>query len=99
MEDAKAALKILFKHNAEDRRRQCAKESEYNELLEKYELLQAQFDEHRVKEKDRRRMSKQFAWNNTNSVTQLQNEETVKLKEELELYKEKCQHLETNGFK
>lgn len=33
MDDAKIALKMLFKHTAENRRKQCTKEFKYNELL------------------------------------------------------------------
>ncbi|XP_076163701.1 kinesin-like protein 3A isoform X2 [Ptiloglossa arizonensis] len=94
MDDAKIALKMLFKHTAENRRKQCTKEFKYNELLEKYELLQTQLDENRAKEK-RRRVSEQLILNkNSNCMVQFENEENIKLKKELELYKEKCQHLE-----
>ncbi|KOC66714.1 Chromosome-associated kinesin KIF4A [Habropoda laboriosa] len=93
MDDARSALKILFKHIAEDRRKQCVKESAYNELLEKYELLQAQLEEYRAKEKERR-MSKQLAINNTCSVKKYETEENIKLKEDLKSYQEECQQLE-----
>ncbi|XP_076246132.1 kinesin-like protein 3A [Calliopsis andreniformis] len=92
MEDAKIALKLLFKYKAEDRRKQCAKESEYNELLEKYELLQAQLEDYRSAEK-KRRLSKQLTLDNTTSIIELESENS-KLKDELESYKEQCQRLE-----
>ncbi|XP_076646621.1 chromosome-associated kinesin KIF4B-like [Halictus rubicundus] len=94
MEEAKTALKILFKRTAEDRRKQCIKEFNYNDLLEKYELLQAQLEECKAKEKERR-VSKQLTLHkSTNQITDVEEEETMKLKQELEYYKEKFQHLE-----
>ncbi|CAL7949262.1 unnamed protein product [Xylocopa violacea] len=91
MEEAKAVLKMLFKRTAEERRKQFIKESEYNELMEKYTLVQSQLDECRIKAKERR-MSRQLALNNTHNVHE--NDDLCKLKEELELYKRKCQQLE-----
>ncbi|XP_053989856.1 chromosome-associated kinesin KIF4A-like [Hylaeus volcanicus] len=87
MDDAKTALKILFKHTAENRRKLCAKEFEYKDLMEKFEEVRATGTE--------RCFSGQSALNeNTNHVVELKNEEIAKLKEELEKYKEKCQRLE-----
>ncbi|XP_003703069.1 kinesin-like protein 3A isoform X1 [Megachile rotundata] len=86
MEDAKAALKLLFKHIAEDRRKQCVKESEF---LEKCTLLQTQLDEYQAKEQNG-----QSIISNTNYITQNDNEENINLQEELKYYKEKCQQLE-----
>ncbi|XP_053989871.1 chromosome-associated kinesin KIF4-like, partial [Hylaeus volcanicus] len=87
MDDAKTALKILFKHTAENRRKLCAKEFEYKDLMEKFEEVRATETE--------RRFSEQLALNeSTSRVVELKNEEIAKLKEELEKYKEKCQRLE-----
>ncbi|XP_076618260.1 kinesin-like protein 3A [Colletes latitarsis] len=86
IDDAKTALKILFKHTAENRRKQCVKEFEYKDLLEKYEEIRAKGTETCA--------SQQFTIANTNCIKQLENEEIDKLKEELKHYKEKCQHLE-----
>lgn len=90
MEEAKITLKLLFKYIEEDRRKQCIKESEF---MEKYELLQAQMDEYYVRQKEEC-ISKQLVLNDTHSIEEYENEDNNKLKEELELYKEKCQKLE-----
>ncbi|OAD60477.1 Chromosome-associated kinesin KIF4, partial [Eufriesea mexicana] len=92
MEQAKIAFKLLFKYTAEDRRKQCVKEFEYNKLLEKFELLQAQLKEYRVREKEKR-MSQQLILNDTHSIKEY-DEDNSKLNEELQLYKQKCQVLE-----
>ncbi|XP_031370407.1 chromosome-associated kinesin KIF4A isoform X1 [Apis dorsata] len=90
MEEAKITLKLLFKYIEEDRRKQCIKESEF---MEKHELLQAQMDEYYVRQKEEC-MSKQLILNDTHSIEEYENEDNNKLREELELYKEKCQKLE-----
>ncbi|XP_026667944.1 chromosome-associated kinesin KIF4 isoform X2 [Ceratina calcarata] len=94
LEEARAALKVLFKHTAEDRRNQCIKENQYTELVDKYELLKAQFDEYRAKEKEKR-MSRQL--NRTVCISENE-DEIIKLKEELEYFKQKCQSQEQTIF-
>ncbi|KZC08147.1 Chromosome-associated kinesin KIF4A [Dufourea novaeangliae] len=94
MDEAKTVVKMLFKQTAESRKMQCSKACEYNDLLEKYELLQAQMNEYRVKEKERR-LSKQLVLKDTaNRSSDFEDEENTKLKAELEHSKEKCQRLE-----
>ncbi|XP_031828912.1 kinesin-like protein 3A isoform X2 [Nomia melanderi] len=94
MEEAKLALKMLFKQTAESRKEHCAKESEYNNLLEKYETLQTKMEEYKQKEKERR-VSRQLELNKAiNHISESEEKENLKLKQELQLYKEKCQHLE-----
>ncbi|XP_076378598.1 kinesin-like protein 3A [Megalopta genalis] len=84
MEEAKSALKILFKQTAEDRRKQCAREFDYNELLEKYEMLQAQMEEYKLKEKERR-ISKQLELNKMiNRVAEIDDDETMKSKKDVQ---------------
>lgn len=98
MEEAKAALKILFNYNAENRRKQCVKETEYNELLEKNEQLRAQLSEYHAKEKERR-LSKQLILNSTHTINEFEDGDNNKLKEQLEYYKQKCEQLEQKDFK
>ncbi|KAK1120467.1 hypothetical protein K0M31_012444 [Melipona bicolor] len=93
MDEAKIALKLLLKHIAENRRKQCVKEYEYNELQGKYEILQAQLNEYHIRQKEKR-MSKKLSLNDTHSIKEYKNENESKLREELELYKQKCQELE-----
>lgn len=50
-------------------------------------------DEYYVKQK-KECMSKQLVLNDTHSIEEYENEDNNKLREELELYKEKCQKLE-----
>ncbi|XP_076281819.1 chromosome-associated kinesin KIF4-like isoform X2 [Lasioglossum baleicum] len=95
MEEGKAALKILFKQTAENRRKLYAKKFDYNDLLEKCEILEAQVEECKAKEKERR-ISRQLTLNKTtNRNTEVDEEKkNMRLKQELEHYKEKYQHLE-----
>lgn len=50
-------------------------------------------DEYYVRQKEEY-MSKQLILNDTHSIEEYENEDNNKLREELELYKEKCQKLE-----
>lgn len=50
-------------------------------------------DEYYVRQKEES-ISKQLVLNDTHSIEEYENEDNNKLKEELELYKEKCQKLE-----
>ncbi|KOX75484.1 Chromosome-associated kinesin KIF4A [Melipona quadrifasciata] len=88
MDEAKIALKLLLKHITENRRKQCVKEYEYNDL--QYEILQAQLNEYHIRQKEKR-MSKKLSLNDTHSIKEYKNENESKLREELELYKQKCQ--------
>ncbi|CAD1473299.1 unnamed protein product, partial [Heterotrigona itama] len=81
MDEAKIALKLLTKHIAENRRKQCVKEYEYNELQAKYELLQAQLNEYHIRQKEKR-MSKKLSLNGTHSIEEYKNENESKIQNE-----------------
>ncbi|XP_029043821.2 chromosome-associated kinesin KIF4-like [Osmia bicornis bicornis] len=87
MEDGHTAFKLLCKHITEEKKRQCVKESK---LLEKNALLQAQLDEYETKKKNRR-----LTPDNSNDSTESDNQEMaiIKLREELEYYKDQTQQL------
>ena len=89
MEDAHTAIKLLCKHITEEKKRQCIKESK---LLEKNALLQARLDEYETKKKNRR-----LTPDNSNDSTESDNQEMaiIKLREELEYYKDQTQQLKT----
>ncbi|XP_076661233.1 kinesin-like protein 3A isoform X1 [Halictus rubicundus] len=95
MEEAKTALKILFKQIAEDRRQQCVKEFDYNDLMDKYEVLQAQMEEYKTKEKE---IHLTQINKTTNQIAEVDEDKNTKLKQELEHYKENCQRLEQTAL-
>ncbi|XP_076282466.1 kinesin-like protein 3A isoform X2 [Lasioglossum baleicum] len=94
MEEVKTALEILFKQTAEDRREQCEKEFDYNNLLDKYEILHGQMEEYKTTERERR-LSQHLALNqSTNRIAEVDEKENGELSQELERYKEMCNRLE-----
>ncbi|KAG7209375.1 hypothetical protein KM043_015475 [Ampulex compressa] len=97
MADAKAALKLLFEITVEERKKQCAKSFEYSDLLEKHEMLQAELKKYGAKEKELQQQQQnphEFTFNLSNNSQEDEGKENQKLKEEIQLYKDKCKGLE-----